>query len=181
MSPMRSKLLTLALAAVFLTACESTRQSDADIAGAGGQAALGGISNGTGAAGRDVAVGDLAGPTPGTQEDLVVNIGDRVFFDFDSYDLRPDARSLVEAWADWLRRYPQVAVAIEGHADERGTREYNLALGDRRATSARNYLIALGIAPNRVSTLSYGKERPAVVGSNDSAWAANRRAMMVVN
>ncbi len=122
-----------------------------------------------------------SGPRPGSQEDLVLNVGDRVFFDFDKSDLKPEARRTLERQAAWLKRYPNVKVIIEGHADERGTREYNLALGDRRANSAKNYLIALGIDPARLSTISYGKERPEALGSNEAAWAQNRRAVTVVN
>lgn len=121
------------------------------------------------------------GAPAGTQQDLVVNVGDRVFFGYDRYDLAPEARMTLEQQANWLKRYPHVTVTIEGHADERGTREYNLALGDRRATSVRNYLIALGVAPSRISTISYGKERPAVMGSNAESWALNRRGVTVVD
>jgi len=122
------------------------------------------------------------GPKAGSQEDLAVQAGaDRVFFAFDSYDLTPEARNTLRRQADWLKKYPQITVTIEGHSDERGTREYNLALGDRRATAAKNYLVALGIPTARISTISYGKERPAVVGSNEEAWAQNRRAVMTVN
>lgn len=121
------------------------------------------------------------GPVPGTQADLNQTIGDRVFFDTDQYNLRPDARSTVDRWAAWLQQYPNVQVTIEGHADERGTREYNLALGDRRANSVRDYLIALGIPGSRLATISYGKERPAIPGSNDGAWQQNRRSVLVVN
>jgi peptidoglycan-associated lipoprotein len=119
--------------------------------------------------------------TPGSQEDLVANFGDRIFFEFDKADLSADARAQVEKWASFLKKYPQDTVTIEGHCDERGTREYNLALGERRASAAKKYLLALGIDPKRVATISYGKERPAVVGSNESAWAQNRRDVMVVN
>jgi peptidoglycan-associated lipoprotein len=118
---------------------------------------------------------------PGTQQDLNQTIGDRVFFDTDQYNLRPDARATVDRWAAWLQQYPNVNVTIEGHADERGTREYNLALGDRRANAIRDYLIALGVAPSRLATISYGKERPAVPGSNEAAWQQNRRGVLVVN
>jgi peptidoglycan-associated lipoprotein len=123
----------------------------------------------------------VPGPTPGTQEHLVVNVGDRVFFDFDRSDLRPEARATVEALAAWLGSYPAVTLTIEGHCDERGTREYNLALGERRANAVRDYLIALGVDAGRLNTISYGKERPAVLGSNEEAWAQNRRAVFVVN
>lgn len=121
-----------------------------------------------------------AGPTPGTQADLVVNVGDRVFFETDSSDLTSSARTTLENQATWLRQYPSLGVSIEGHADERGTREYNLALGERRANAVRNYMIALGVAPSRVNTISYGKERPAVPGANDSAWSQNRRGVTKV-
>lgn len=121
-----------------------------------------------------------AGPAPGTQADLVVNVGDRVFFETDSSDLTASARVTLENQATWLRQYPSLGVTIEGHADERGTREYNLALGERRASAARNYLIALGVAPSRINTISYGKERPAVPGSNDASWSQNRRGVTKV-
>lgn len=122
----------------------------------------------------------LDGPVPGTQQDLVVNIGDRVFFDFDRYDLTPEGQRILDAQAQWLQQYPNLNVTIEGHCDERGTREYNLALGERRANSVRSYLVALGVDPNRIAVISYGKERPAVLGSNPSAWAQNRRAVTIV-
>lgn len=117
---------------------------------------------------------------PGSTEDFVVNVGDRVFFDFDKYNLKAKARDTLKRQAAWLKRYPSVVITIEGHCDERGTREYNLALGERRANSAKNYLVALGINPNRLKTISYGKERPAVVGSNEAAWSQNRRSVLVV-
>ncbi|MCA8930954.1 MAG: peptidoglycan-associated lipoprotein Pal [Rhodospirillaceae bacterium] len=120
------------------------------------------------------------GPAAGSVEEFVQVVGDRVFFGFDRYDLSPEARATLEAQAAWLQQYPNVTVQVEGHADERGTRAYNLALGDRRATAARNYLVALGISDSRISTISYGKERPAVLGSNEAAWAQNRRAVTVI-
>ena len=121
------------------------------------------------------------GPAPGTQADLVVNVGDRIFFGTDRYDLSSEGRQTLDAQAAWLQQYPNLSVTIEGHADERGTREYNLALGERRANSVRNYLAALGVSPSRINTVSYGKERPAVPGANDSAWSQNRRGVTKVN
>lgn len=121
-----------------------------------------------------------AGPVPGTQQDLVVNVGDRVFFDTDQATLRPDARATLQRQAAWLNQHPQVRVVIEGHADERGTREYNLALGARRANAVKDYLVSLGVAPNRIETISYGKERPVALCSNESCWSQNRRAVTVV-
>jgi peptidoglycan-associated lipoprotein len=118
---------------------------------------------------------------PGSQQDLEASAGDRIFFAFDRSDISPEARETLSRQADWLRRYPNVAVTIEGHCDERGTREYNLALGERRAQAAKNVLVASGIPASRISTISYGKERPAVVGSTEEAYAQNRRAVTVVN
>jgi peptidoglycan-associated lipoprotein len=120
------------------------------------------------------------GPVPGTQADLVVNVGDRVFFDTNSSQLTMAARTTLENQAAWLAQYTHLGIVIEGHADERGTREYNLALGERRATAAKNYLIALGVPPSRITTVSYGKERPAVPGANEGAWAQNRRGVTKV-
>jgi len=129
----------------------------------------------------DIYESDLQGPAPGTQADLVVNVGDRVFFGYDRYDLTPEARQVLDAQGQWLMAHPGLSITVEGHADERGTREYNLALGDRRANSVKNYLVALGVDPRRVSTISYGKERPAVPGSNETAWAQNCRGVTKVD
>jgi len=118
---------------------------------------------------------------PGSQQDLEASAGDRVFFAFDRSDITPESQQILSRQADWLRRYPNVTVTIEGHCDERGTREYNLALGNRRANAVKSALVALGIPANRVQTISYGKERPAVVGDNEAAWAQNRRGVTVIN
>ena len=118
---------------------------------------------------------------PGSQQDLEATAGDRVFFAFDRSDITPESQQILTRQADWLRRYPNVTVTIEGHCDERGTREYNLALGERRAQAVKNVLVASGIPASRISTISYGKERPAVVGSTEDAYAQNRRAVTVVN
>ncbi|WP_296815328.1 peptidoglycan-associated lipoprotein Pal [Brevundimonas sp.] len=120
--------------------------------------------------------GPTTSVTPGSQRDFVVNVGDRVYFDFDSYSIRSDAQRVLAAQAAWLARYPQVQVRIEGNADERGTREYNLALGARRAEAVRSFLIANGVSAARIDTISYGKERPIAMGSNEEAWAQNRNA-----
>ena len=121
-----------------------------------------------------------AEPIPGSQADLVVNVGDRIFFETDSSSLTSSARTTLENQATWLANYQSVGVAVEGHADERGTREYNLALGERRANTIRNYLVALGVSPARITTISFGKERPAVPGSNQSVWSQNRRGVTKV-
>ena len=122
----------------------------------------------------------LSGAVPGTQQDLVINVGDRVFFGYDRYDLAEEAKETIEKQAIWMKKYPHLNVTLEGHCDERGTREYNLALGDKRAMSVRNYLIALGVEASRIQTISYGKERPAVAGSDETSWAQNRRGVIVV-
>ena len=118
--------------------------------------------------------------TPGSQQDFVVNVGDRVFFETDRYDLTGEAQSQLQKQAAWLAQYPATTVTVEGHCDERGTREYNLALGERRANAVRNYLVAQGVDPNRIQTISYGKERPEIADSNESAWAQNRRGVTVL-
>ena len=112
---------------------------------------------------------------------LIVNVGDRVFFNYDSSELDADAQELLQDQVAWLKQHSNVSIIVEGHCDERGTREYNLALGEKRAQSVKNYLISLGISTDRVTTISYGKERPAVIGSNDGAWAQNRRSVTIVN
>ena len=115
-------------------------------------------------------------PLPGSEQDFVINVGDRVYFDFDRYDVRSDATGLLDAQAGWLKRYPAVQVRIEGNCDERGTREYNLALGARRANAVRDYLASHGVDPGRITTVSYGKEKPIDAGSGDEADAHNRNA-----
>jgi len=125
--------------------------------------------------------GSAGGPIPGSQQDLVVNVGDRVFFNTDAYDINSEARVTLESQANWLAQYPALNITVEGHADERGTREYNLALGERRANSVKNFLVALGVDPRRIDTVTFGKERPAVPGSGSSAWSQNRRGVAKVN
>jgi peptidoglycan-associated lipoprotein len=111
---------------------------------------------------------------PGTESDLVQNVGDRAYFDFNSYSLTAEGRNTLQAQAAWLKMWPSVVARIEGNCDERGTREYNLALGDRRANAVRDYLITLGIASQRVSAVSYGKERPYCGASTEECWQENR-------
>jgi peptidoglycan-associated lipoprotein len=116
------------------------------------------------------------GALPGSAQDFVVNVGDRVYFDFDKFEVRTDAQPILGAQADWLKRYPAVAVRIEGNCDERGTREYNLALGARRANAVRDFLVSHGVDPGRITTISYGKEKPVDPGSGDVADQHNRNA-----
>jgi peptidoglycan-associated lipoprotein len=114
------------------------------------------------------------GPVPGSIEDFRVSVGDRVFFGYDRFDLTPEARSVLERQAAWLRQYPNIRILVAGNCDERGTREYNLALGARRAAAVRDYLASLGVSGDRMETVSYGKERPIDPRSNEEAWSVNR-------
>jgi len=160
---MLARLIAVAGALLMLVACSSTPEPAPG--GPGGPP--GGISS--------------SKFGPGSQQDLAATAGDRVFFDYDRADISPEAQQILQRQAQWLKRYPNVSVTIEGHTDERGTREYNLALGERRAQAAKNVLVALGIPASRVSTISFGKERPAVPGSSEEAYAQNRRAVTTVN
>lgn len=127
----------------------------------------------------DLGLGGSA--TPGSQQDFTVNVGDRIFYDLDSSVIRADAQQTLAKQAQWLARYPQYSITVEGHSDERGTREYNLALGQRRAAAARDYLASRGVATNRMRTISYGKERPVAACDDISCWSQNRRAVTVLN
>ena len=131
-------------------------------------------STGTGAAAA------TAGPAPGSEEDLVANVGDRVFFAFNMSTLSPDDQATLDRQAGWLQRYPNVQVLVAGNCDDRGTEEYNLALGQRRANAARDYLVARGVSSARIQTISYGKDRPTALGDNEQAWAQNRNAITSV-
>jgi peptidoglycan-associated lipoprotein len=164
---MRFKVLSVFAAVLLLAACETASTQSSGTAGQGG------------ATGAGAGATQQRQMTP--QEILASQIGDRVFYDFDKSDLKPEARRTIERWAGFLRQYSNLSVTIEGHCDERGTREYNIGLGERRAAAAKNFLVSLGIDARRVSTISYGKERPAVLGSNEAAWSQNRRGVMVVN
>ena len=163
---MHAKIIGLLGALLLFAACSSP-PPEAPPAGPPGGPGAGGIGS------KNI--------VPGSQQDLEASAGDRVFFAFDRSDISAEARQTLTRQADWLRRYPNVTVTIEGHCDERGTREYNLALGERRAQAAKNVLVALGISASRMTTISYGKERPAAVGSTEEAYAQNRRAVTVVN
>ena len=163
---MLPRLIAIAVALLMLAACSSTPEAPAGGPGGGPGAGMGGGAPSYG---------------PGSQQDLAATAGDRVFFAFDSAEISSEGQQILQRQADWLRRYPNVSVTVEGHCDERGTREYNLALGERRATAAKNVLVAAGIPASRVSTISYGKERPIVPGSTDDAYAQNRVAITTVN
>ncbi len=189
---MIARLCIVLLLAAGLGACRSSSEealSDtAGASGAGGADGLGAAEAGAGgptdlgAGGAAVGSSALGGPAgPGTQSDLEVNVGDRVFFGFDSSVLDTTARQTVERQAAWLQQFPAVTITVEGHADQRGTTEYNLALGERRAAAVKSYLGELGIDPARVLTISYGKERLADPAETEEAYALNRRAVTVVN
>lgn len=127
--------------------------------------------------------GDINPPNQvkmGSAADFAVNVGDRVFFGYDRSELTAEARATLDKQAAWLKKYPRKSVTVEGHADERGTREYNLALGERRANAVKNYLAAAGVPKASLHVISYGKERPQVLGANEAAWAQNRRGVTVV-
>jgi peptidoglycan-associated lipoprotein len=149
---MFKKLLLLVATGFFLASCAATNTNQ------GGDASI----------------------NSGTQEDLIVNVGDRVFFEFDSAELTVDAQSTLDAQAAWLMQYSDTNITIEGHADERGTREYNLALGDKRAFTVYTYLAQAGVDTNRMEYMSWGKERPEVVGSDETAYSQNRRSVTLV-
>jgi len=144
-------------ATLALGACAKDQNADASGFGAGGAA------------------------TPGSAQDFVVNVGDRVFFETDSTDLTSTATTTLDKQAGWLQRYPRYTFTVEGHADERGTREYNIALGARRAQAVRDYLTSRGVESHRMRTISYGKERPVAVCNDISCWSQNRRAVTVLN
>lgn len=174
---MRLSLVTTFCAAMLLAAC-STPQEEGT--GASGGGSTGGTTT-SNTSDASAAPTPLPGPPPGTMEALTVEVGDRIFFDYDQYNIRADQRNTVEALAAWLDTNGSATLTLEGHADERGTREYNLALGERRANAVRDYLIALGTNPGRLSVVSFGEERPAVLGSTEASWAQNRRSAFVVN
>jgi peptidoglycan-associated lipoprotein len=152
------KLGTVLLAAALLAACSSTKEE----------------------APAPVAAAPASSIVPGSAEDFRVNVGDSVFFDVDQYSVRPDAQAVLQKQAAWLKQYPQVKLLVEGHCDERGTREYNIALGDRRAYAVKEFLSSLGVDASRLQTKSYGKERPTCTESDDSCWQQNRRGYSVL-
>lgn len=174
------RVLFMVLLSVSVVACSTSNKDLGDSNGAVlGEQEVYGADSGMGAEVYDgSSVAGVDGSViPGSQEDFVVNAGERVLFATDSHSVDAEARMTLDAQARWLNTYPGLNVSIEGHADERGTREYNLALGERRANSVKNYLISMGVDPRRLTTISYGKEQPAALGNNPSAWAQNRRAI----
>jgi peptidoglycan-associated lipoprotein len=183
---MIARFVPVVAALLLLAACSTSEESLSDTAGAAGAGAgTSGLGSSDMGAGNGSGLGagtNLAGNTvPGTQADLEVNVGDRVFFGFDSSALDDTGRQTVERQAAWLQQFPAVTVTVEGHTDARGTTEYNLALGERRANAVKSYMSSLGVDPARVLTISYGKERLADPANTEEAHALNRRAVTVVN
>lgn len=181
---MLKRFVALSLVMLTIAACETTPEDRGATGGGGGASNTSGVStlppSGSSipsAPSSAVQRGTLGNPADVQRE--LVSIGDTVYFAFDSYSLDSQAQGTLDRQAAVLLRSGSIPVTIEGHTDERGTREYNLALGERRATAVKDYLVALGVNPSRMRTLSYGEERPAVAGSSEAAWAKNRRAVTV--
>jgi peptidoglycan-associated lipoprotein len=174
---MKPRTLVCLLGVALLTACSSPNDSTNANGAGGATSGFGAGGVGAGAGARTGAAGQAA---PGSEEDLSQSAGDRIFFDTDRNSLSPQATATLDRQAAWLQNYPQVNVWVAGNCDERGTEEYNLALGQRRANADRDYLIAHGIAQNRVETISYGKSRPIDAASTPEAWAQNRNAITSV-
>jgi peptidoglycan-associated lipoprotein len=168
-------VIALLIGAAVVSACGKKRiENIPDVAD--------GTTYGTGNNGNNSGNGGGAGGAvrPGSQEDFVRSIaGDRVFFDTDRYNIDTSDQAILQSQAQYLARYPNLRITIEGHCDERGTRDYNLALGERRANAAKSYLASLGVNPARIQTVSYGKERPQAMGSNEQSYAQNRRAVTI--
>jgi len=162
---MRFKALSLLAAVSLLAACSTAPENSGAAGGTGATASTGGATTGV---------------RPGSQQDLAATAGDRVYFGYDKSDISPEARAILTKQADWLKRNANVTVTVEGHCDERGTREYNLALGERRANSVRDYLVSRGISADRFNTVSYGEERPKYDNAREETRRLNRRAALVV-
>jgi peptidoglycan-associated lipoprotein len=153
---MKLKVYGALFAIALLAACSHTPPAQTGATNTGGEATM------------------PTGPGPGTEEDLVRNVGDRIFFELNSSTLTDSAQATLEKQAAWLAKYPNVTVQIAGNCDDRGTEEFNIALGNRRAKAAQDYLVAKGVSASRISVISYGKDRPTALGDNEEAWAQNR-------
>ncbi|MBL6603534.1 MAG: peptidoglycan-associated lipoprotein Pal [Alphaproteobacteria bacterium] len=169
------RIITLFAALGLLAACETAPNTSGDADGTGASSSTASSSTASSSAESGSSSEQM------TISEELIQIGDRVLFGFDSYELTSDAKSILDNQASFLASNPSVRITIEGHCDERGTREYNLALGESRASATRDYLVAQGVNPARIKIISYGKERPAVIGSNEDAWRFNRRAVSVIN
>ena len=174
------KLVAIGAALALTAGCAKKKPAQMPPPPLGSEATTG--AEGAGTAGAGAGTGQVGGAAiPGSRADFLQNVAaDRVYFNTDDYSIDAEDRQTLDSQVAWLQRNPNVRVTIEGHADERGTREYNLALGDRRANAAKNYLAARGVDPARMTVISWGKERPVALGSDEAAWAQNRRAVTVV-
>ena len=193
------RFLLLAAGAALLTACETASEIDAIASGASGSSATTSTASSTASSGSSDSSSSSSSSTSssgasGSSSDsattysydtdpktALIKVGDRVLFGYDSSELDDDDRSVLDNQAKFLNQNPSLKVTIEGHCDERGTREYNLALGEKRASAVKDYLISVGINSERVSVVSYGKERPQVLGSNKAAWSMNRRSVTTID
>ena len=190
------RFLLLAAGAALLTACETASEIDAVATGASGSSATSSASTSTASSGTTSSSSSSTSTSSGASSDSTtttsysydtdpktafVKVGDRVLFGYDSSELDDDDRSILDNQAKFLNQNPALKVTIEGHCDERGTREYNLALGEKRASAVKDYLISIGINSDRISVVSYGKERPQVLGSNKAAWSMNRRSVTTID
>ena len=173
---MAFRFLSLFAAVLLLAACETPSDQTGTTSGQGAAGKSSSVDRGSAGTGTTTAAPKIPLSTI-----LTVDVGDRVFFEFDKCSLKAKARQTLERQATFLKNNAGVKVVLQGHADERGTREYNLALGERRASAAKDYLIALGVNSYRITIISYGKERPAVAGSNEAAWSQNRRAVTTID
>ncbi len=172
---MRVKLLSFVAALLLVSACEGSPKMEAASEGYGEAASTAPY----GQTSMGIGIGKVT--MEDSEDYLVANVGNRVFFDFDKFNIKEPAADVLERQAQWLQDNPGVTITIEGNCDERGTREYNLALGDRRANATKDFLVALGVDANRIQTVSFGKEKPLALGSTEGAWALNRNATTVVN
>ena len=198
------RFLLLAAGALLLTACETASEIDAAATGAAGSSASessaassstssssgSGSDSSSGSSSSSSSSTSTSDSTSGSDSSLtydtnpqtaLIKVGDRVHFDYDSAELDDDSRATLDRQVEFLNQNPSIMITVEGHCDERGTREYNLALGEKRASSVKDYLIASGVNSARISTVSYGKERPQVLGSNSAAWKMNRRSVTTIN
>jgi peptidoglycan-associated lipoprotein len=198
------RFLLLAAGALLLTACETASEIDAAATGAAGSSASessaassstssssgSGSDSSSGSSSSSSSSTSTSDSTSGSDSSLtydtnpqtaLIKVGDRVHFDYDSAELDDDSRTTLDRQVEFLNQNPSIMITVEGHCDERGTREYNLALGEKRASSVKDYLIASGVNSARISTVSYGKERPQVLGSNSAAWKMNRRSVTTIN
>jgi peptidoglycan-associated lipoprotein len=176
---LKPKLFGVLALTLFVAAC-SGQDSDSSAVTQAPDAGQDAASSGSGADSSGVTQIDLNAPEPGTQAELDKLVGSRVYFGYDQYDLSSASQTVLRNQANWLRDNPRKRIVVAGHCDERGTREYNLALGARRAESVRRYLVVLGVDSSRIRTISYGKERPEMAASNETSWSRNRRAVTLV-